>query len=49
MRQQKDISPEKQIERLEKQIKKFGDPKRNPKDKFGIKRQLIEDLKEGLK
>ena len=49
MRQQKDMSPKKQIERLEKQIVKYGDPKRNPSDKFGPKRQLIEDLKEVIK
>ena len=28
MRQQKDLSPTKQIERLEKQIVKYGDPKK---------------------
>ena len=47
MRQQKDLSAEKQIERLQRQIVKFGDPKRNPTDKYGIKRQIIEDLRDG--
>ena len=44
MKQTRDFSPEKQIERLEKQIVKFGDPKKNPNDKHGPKQQMIRDL-----
>jgi hypothetical protein len=48
MKQKKDLSTEKQIERIEKQILKFGDSKSNPTDKYGTKRQIINNLKEGL-
>ena len=49
MRQEKDLSIEKQIERLQKQIVKFGDVKSHKSDPFCIKRQIIEDLKKEQK
>ena len=41
MKQKKDLSVEKQIERLQKQIIKFG-------DSTGQKGRIIAELKEGL-
>ncbi len=48
MKQTRNFSPEKQIERLEKQIKKFGDPKKNKDDACGPKAKMIVDLKRGM-
>lgn len=42
MKQKKDISPKKQIERLKAQIKKFG-------DSTGMKQVFINDLEDVIK
>ena len=49
MKEKRNLSVEKQIERIQKQIEKFGDPKKNKDDPYGPKQQIINELKEAIK